>query len=236
MKLLIVADEECPGLWDYYRPGKLDDYQLILSSGDLKSEYLSFLVTMAHCPVLYVHGNHDGNYEKFPPEGCDCVDDKLMVYKGLRILGLGGCCRYREGDHQYTQKQMAKRIRKLKKAIQLAGGVDIVLTHAAPKGVGDADDHSHQGFEAFLQLIEQYHPQYLLHGHVHLSYSHGICREREYKGTQVINCCERYDLDAEPRAPFSPLSFWKRLYARLFVQNLEIVSDESLYEQLRKKR
>ncbi len=50
MKLLIVADEECPGLWDYYRPGKLDDYQLILSSGDLKSEYpvLSFLFPHYH--------------------------------------------------------------------------------------------------------------------------------------------------------------------------------------------
>ena len=59
MKILTVADEECPFLWDYYTPGKLSKYELILSSGDLKAEYLSFLVTMARCPVLYVHGNHD---------------------------------------------------------------------------------------------------------------------------------------------------------------------------------
>ncbi len=223
MKLLIVADEECPALWDYYRPGKLDGYQLMLSCGDLKSDYLSFLVTMAHCPLVYVHGNHDTNYQRFPPEGCDCVDDKLLIYKGLRILGLGGCCRYRPGAHQYSQKEMAKRIHKLKKAIRLAGGVDIVLSHAAPKGVGDADDYSHQGFEAFRALIEDYHPQYLLHGHVHLNYNHGIQRQQEYCGTQVINCCERFELDIEPETPTLALTPWQRLYARLFVKNLEFL-------------
>ena len=59
MRILAVADEECPALWDYYVPGRLKEYDLIISCGDLKAEYLSFLVTMARCPVLYVHGNHD---------------------------------------------------------------------------------------------------------------------------------------------------------------------------------
>ncbi len=222
MKLLIVSDEECPALWDYYRPGKLDDYQLILSAGDLKAEYLSFLVTMAHCPVFYVHGNHDDRYQRFPPEGCDCVDDKLIVYKGLRILGLGGSFLYSQGEHQFTQRQMEKRVRKLQRAIRLAGGVDIVLTHAAPKGVGDMDDRSHQGFEAFRKLLEQYHPQYLFHGHVHLNYAHNIPRVQTYAETQVINCCERYELEVTAPGPFGPLPLAKRLYQRLFVKNLEI--------------
>ena len=91
MKILTISDEECPALWDYYVPGRLADYQLILSCGDLKSNYLSFLVTMARCPVLYVHGNHDAHYSQNPPEGCDCIDDRIVVYNGLRILGLGGC-------------------------------------------------------------------------------------------------------------------------------------------------
>lgn len=62
MKILFLSDEECPALWDYYVPGRLADYQLIISCGDLKASYLSFLVTMARCPVLYVHGNHDTRY------------------------------------------------------------------------------------------------------------------------------------------------------------------------------
>ena len=31
MKILAISDEECPALWDYYTPGRLDDYDLILS-------------------------------------------------------------------------------------------------------------------------------------------------------------------------------------------------------------
>lgn len=221
MKILIVSDEECPALWDFYRPGCLSQYDLILSSGDLNPKYLEFLVTMARCPLMYVHGNHDTNYKYDPPEGCDPIDGKMIVYKGLRILGLGGCLQYRDGDHQYTEQQMQRRIRKLKRAIELVGGVDIVVSHAAPKGVGDWDDHSHCGFQSFLELIDSYHPQYLVHGHVHLSYSHNIQRVREYSGTKVINCCERYELDMEPSAPLPEWTPMQRFCAKHLVKNLE---------------
>lgn len=224
MKILVVADEECPSLWDYYRPGCLSEYGLILSSGDLNGKYLSFLVTMARCPVMYVCGNHDHGYAVAPPEGCDPVDDKLVVYKGIRILGLGGCLRYSNGSYQYTERQMQRRIRKLKRAIQLAGGVDIVLTHAAPLGVGDWDDRSHQGFAAFLEFLDRYRPHYLLHGHVHLNYGQNIPRIREYAGTKVINCCQKYELEYEYPKMFSGLTVFQRLYAKWFVKNLEIIS------------
>ena len=195
MKILAVSDEECQALWDYYIPGRLADYDLILSSGDLKASYLSFLVTMARCPVMYVHGNHDTSYEDRPPEGCDCIDDKLVGYRGLRILGLGGCRKYHPGPHQFTEREMQRRIRRLKWEIRRAGGVDIVVTHAPPKGVGDAEDPAHLGFESLLAFIDQYHPQYLLHGHVHLTYGQDQTREREYHGTRVINVFERYTLE-----------------------------------------
>ena len=195
MKILAVSDEECQALWDYYVPGRLDEYDLILSSGDLKASYLSFLVTMAHAPLMYVHGNHDTSYEDRPPEGCDCIDGSLVVYRGVRILGLGGCRKYHPGPHQYTDREMRRRIRRLKWEIRRAGGVDIVVTHAPPKGVGDAEDPAHRGFDALLAFIDRYHPQYLLHGHVHLTYGRDQTREREYHGTKVINVFERYTLE-----------------------------------------
>ena len=74
-----------------------------------------------HCPVLYIHGNHDDKYEMTPPEGCICVDDDLYVYNGIRILGLGGSMRYRYGTHQYTEKEMRTRIRKLWMKIRYKG-------------------------------------------------------------------------------------------------------------------
>ncbi|MBQ7344703.1 MAG: metallophosphoesterase family protein [Oscillospiraceae bacterium] len=194
MKILAVSDEECAALWDYYVPGRLKDYDLIISCGDLKADYLSFLVTMARCPVLYVHGNHDTSYDRYPPEGCDCIDDHLVVYNGLRILGLGGCLRYHPGDYQYTDEQMHRRISKLRRKLEKLGGVDLVVTHAPPYGVGDAEDPAHHGFRALRDLLDVYHPQYLLHGHVHLRYG-ARTREQTYGDTQVINVSERYALD-----------------------------------------
>ena len=200
MKILCIADEELNAFWDHYVPGRLREYDLILSSGDLKAAYLSFIVTMARAPVMYVHGNHDTGYAVTEPEGCDSIDGEMVEYRGLRILGLGGCLWYRPGDHQYSEKEMRRRIRKLRWKIAKYGGVDIIVTHASPRGVGDSEDPAHMGFECFLDLIDTYRPQYLLHGHVHKSYSMNFCREREYHGTKVINVCGKFILDIPKEA------------------------------------
>ena len=90
MKILLVADIECKALWDFYTKEKLEGIDLILSCGDLKAEYLSFLATMTQSPVLYVHGNHDTRYETHGPDGCICIDDRIYNYKGVRIFGGAG--------------------------------------------------------------------------------------------------------------------------------------------------
>lgn len=195
MKLLLISDEEDKYLWDYYRPGNLDGVDLILSAGDLKASYLSFLVTVTNRPLLYVHGNHDGAYDRQPPEGCDCVDDKLVVVNGLRILGLGGCVKYNGGSYQYSERQMRMRILKLQWKIMRAGGVDIVLTHAPVAGYGDAENITHRGFEAFLPLLDRWQPSYLIHGHVHKRYDPRQERVLQYRNTTIINANGKYYLD-----------------------------------------
>lgn len=195
MKILIVADEEDKYYWDYYQPGRLSGFDLILSAGDLKADYLSFLVTMANRPLLYVHGNHDGAYDRKPPEGCDCIDDKLVTVNGLRILGLGGARMYNGGPYQYTEKEMEKRIRRLRFKLRRAGGVDLVLAHSPAAGHGDCDDAAHRGFEAFLPLLEKYQPQYFIHGHVHKCYGHDLVRESVFGATKIINGTGRYIIE-----------------------------------------
>ena len=96
MKILAISDVESKAYWDFYRPGMLDEFDLILSAGDLDPKYLEFLVTMAKCPLYYVHGNHDGRYAETPPEGCECIEDRVVEFGGLRILGLGPV--HPEGD------------------------------------------------------------------------------------------------------------------------------------------
>ena len=195
MRLLLLSDRENPFLWDYYRPGCLAEYDLMLSCGDLKSSYLTFLVTMGRSRLLYVHGNHDAHYAKTPPEGCECIEDKLVRLDGLRILGLGGSMWYNGGPHQYTERQMRRRIRRLSWAVRRAGGVDIVLTHAPPRGCGDADDPAHRGFECLGEFLDRYKPRYLIHGHVHMNYGQNIPRIIQRGPTQVVNAWDRYVLD-----------------------------------------
>ncbi|MDE6881084.1 MAG: metallophosphoesterase [Oscillospiraceae bacterium] len=195
MKLLLVSDRESPYYWDYFQPGRLDGIDLIVSCGDLNAKYLSFLVTMAHGPLFYVHGNHDQTYSQHPPEGCDCIEDKLVVYQGLRILGLGGSPLYSGGPHQYTERQMAWRIRRLWFQLWRAGGVDVVVTHSSAKGFGDAEDYAHRGFACLLPFLDKYKPRYLVHGHVHVNYGADIPRVLQRGETTIINAYERYILE-----------------------------------------
>ena len=69
MKILFLAHIESKFLWDYFDKSKLEGVDLIISCGDLSANYLSFLATFTHAPILYVRGNHDGRYEQKPPEG-----------------------------------------------------------------------------------------------------------------------------------------------------------------------
>ena len=194
MKILALADVENKGLWDFYEKEKLSGYDLIISCGDLDPVYLEFLESVTNIPLLFVHGNHDDKYDRKPPLGCTAIDDYIYYYNGLRILGLGGSIKYSAKKYMYTEKEMAKRIKKLKKKATLLGGIDILVTHAPPAGYGDLEDLPHKGFECFNDFLNEYRPKYLLHGHVHMNYGR-IERQTDHpSGTKIINCYDKYEL------------------------------------------
>lgn len=197
MKILAIADEESPYLWDFFEKSKLEGIDLIISCGDLEPTYLSFLATFTSAPVIYVHGNHDTKYEQVPPEGCICIEDQIFVYKGVRILGLGGSMQYLPREHQYTEWQMKKRVWKLLPKLWWHKGFDILVTHAPAYQLNDGEDLPHKGFQVFRRLMEKYKPKYFLHGHVHLRYGRRHKRCDVYQETQVINACERYVFEYE---------------------------------------
>lgn len=172
MKILLVADEESPYIWDHFDIERYRDVDLVISAGDLFSQYLEFLVTMIPVPVLYVHGNHDHGYDLNPPLGCTCIEDDIHIYNGLRILGLGGSCRYSKGKNQYTEEEIQKRI-----------------THSPAFGYGDGKDLAHIGFKCFNVLIETYKPKYFIHGHQHLNY--GANQKRVYLIDETV-CINAY--------------------------------------------
>lgn len=195
MRILAVADEEAKYLYDYYHPGKLDEFDLILACGDLHREYLEFLVTLAHCPVLYVHGNHDEGYVENPPGGCICIDDQVYVYKGVRIMGLGGSFKYRDGTYMFTEWQMKKRILRMMIKLKFYRGFDILVTHCPARHINDTDYPAHRGFECFHPLLKKYKPKYFIHGHMHMNYGMKIPRKTAYGETTIINAYEYFAFD-----------------------------------------
>ena len=199
MKLLLMADMEQQEYW-YPSPEMLEDIDLILSAGDLKPEYLNRLAaaglaTAGKTYLLYVHGNHDSRYPADLSKNCVDADGDLLIVKGLRILGLGGSLRYKPGPYQYSEEEMLRRIDGLAPKIRDHHGVDIILTHVPPRGIGDRNDPVHRGFDCFLPLLDRVKPVYLVHGHVHLPEEQVSERIKHYGETAVINACGSYLLE-----------------------------------------
>lgn len=195
MKIMAIADVESKALWEHYNSNRLDDTDLIVSCGDLDPRYLSFLVTCANIPLLYVHGNHDECYDRTPPDGCICIDDRIYVHNGIRFLGLGGSFPYKDGKYMYTESQMKRRIRRMSRQLRRYNGFDVLVTHAPAYGIGDGEDPAHRGYEIFLPLLEKYKPAYMLHGHIHMQYDYTLKRENPYQETTIVNAYEKYFLD-----------------------------------------
>jgi calcineurin-like phosphoesterase family protein len=186
--VLAVSDEVDEGL--LRNPGDCARAELILACGDLPMEYLEALIARLDVPLVFVPGNHDremsgyresragltlraGLPERAPwPAGAVNADGRVVDVAGLRIAGLGGSLRYRDGPNQYSEGQQRRRARRLCAAaawrrLRDGRGVDVLLTHAPPRGVGDRDDASHRGFEALVGLAHRMQPPLLLHGHIH---------------------------------------------------------------------
>jgi calcineurin-like phosphoesterase family protein len=199
--------------------------QLIVACGDLPFDYLGQLMNLLNVPLVFVPGNHDPDISGYRisraglplraglparqpwPDGAISAEQRVVDAAGLRLAGLGGCLRYSEGPNQYTEWQQARRARALARQAWWRGvrdgrGVDVLLTHAPPAGVGDGSDPAHRGFRALHGLTRRLEPAVLLHGHVH---PHGAHAPGHRLGRTVVrNVVGRHLLDVEPGAGARP--------------------------------
>lgn len=188
MKILCVADTVVKSLLESVDGSHLlAGIELILACGDLPPEYLSSLKHRYDVPLLYVLGNHDLRYGESPPQGCLNIHQKIVKIGGVRIIGFSGSRWYNGNINQYTEQQMARFIRKMRIPIWRNGGVNLVISHAPPRFVNDAEDPCHRGFRIFLQFIEKYRPAYFIHGHIHTLFENDSERLTRVQSTSVIN-------------------------------------------------
>jgi 3',5'-cyclic AMP phosphodiesterase CpdA len=213
VRVLAVSDEVDEGL--VADVSSVRGAELILACGDLPFDYLGYLMDALDVPLVFVPGNHDADVSGWRtsrgglalraglpgeppwPPGAANADGAVVEVAGLRIAGLGGCLRYRTGPNQYTERQQARRARRLARRVAWGGAarrrIDVLLTHAPPLGVGDADDAVHRGFACLHPLVARLQVPLLLHGHVHPA--EGGPNERVVGSTVVRNVAGRHLLD-----------------------------------------
>jgi len=187
MKILTVSDRVEPILYNQFEPDRFKNIDLILACGDLPPEYLSFLYARINAPLFFVRGNHDIRYDTKPPDGCIDLNAKLIQHEGLNILGLEGSRWYNGGPYQYRESEMHRKILRLRPQIWWRGGIDIIVTHAPPRHIHDAEDRCHHGFKSFRRLIEKYSPKYFIHGHIHANFTDPSQRITTSHRTKVVN-------------------------------------------------
>lgn len=216
VRVLAVADEVVETIHDPMVRRLAPD--LVLGAGDLPWDYLEFLSSVLDVPVVFVPGNHDPEVESphagfrgliadhgMPrddprPLGALNADGAILDVCGLRIAGLGGCVRYNDGPHQYTQREYARRAGRLvKQAGKRGGPVDVLLTHAPPRGLGDEEDPPHHGIEALHDVLRRLRPTWHLHGHIH-RFGRELA-DRTVGPTTVRNVMPYAVLEIEPLVP-----------------------------------
>lgn len=221
--MLAVSDEVDDALLTDLRPVAGAD--LILACGDLPFAYLASLMARLDRPLVFVPGNHDPDVSGYRtgrrglvtraglpaevpwPAGAVNADGRIVAVGGLTVGGLGGCVRYAAGPNQYSQAQFRWRARRLVAAGRLRAArrrppVDVLLTHAPPRGVGDGPDPAHRGIDALPGLVRRLHPRLLLHGHVH-PYGRRPAAMR-LGGTEVRNVVGWHLLDVTMGADRAP--------------------------------
>ncbi|MDP3177557.1 MAG: metallophosphoesterase, partial [Spirochaetaceae bacterium] len=179
MRILCVSDQVDPIVYSPRMRERFRDVTMVLCAGDLPGEYLDFICSMLNKSMIYVEGNHDSGakarrgtavpWESLARggsaygEGAVDAGFRLVREEGLIVLGLPGSMTYNNGPNQYSERAMSLRLALLVPQLLLnkllhGRAVDLVLTHAPPRGIHDREDRCHRGFACFLWLMRAFKP------------------------------------------------------------------------------
>lgn len=207
MRILAISDERDP-LLTVARCREIRP-DLVVSCGDLEPAYVDYVASAANATVIFVPGDQDADLRRDPRPllpapvsfegmwgsydglGSDRlpgtnIDGRIMTVKGVTLAGLGGSFRHREGPNQYSERQMARRVRTLRRRLLVRRRkLGVLVTHAPPEAVGTDNDPSYRGFGCFEWLIGTLQPSLVLHGHIHPNRSSNS--ERHVGSTRVVN-------------------------------------------------
>ena len=212
ISILAVTDEIDPRIHSATVRERMGHVAFVIGCGDLPTGYLEFLADALNKPVYFVLGNHaeellrggDRGKAKKPLGAIDLggkvVQDPTT---GLIMAGFPGSPRYGEREPaQYSEWEIWLMIARMTPRLlwnraRYGRALDVLVTHAPPRNVGDRDDYAHRGYEALRYFLQTFQPPIQLHGHIHL-YDRSVPCEQQYEQTRVVNVFPYRVIELEP--------------------------------------
>ena len=204
MRILAVSDVDDEAVMGSLA-SKVGTIDLVIGCGDLNYDYLDYVATALGAPLRAVHGNHD-----VPPENLDDpaigvwwrgidLHGRVVLVNGVLFAGLEGSPVYSDGPYQSGEFEVWLAILKMVPSLVLnrirrGRFLDVLVTHAPPRGIHDQSDLAHRGFGAFRTFLRLFKPRYHLHGHTHV-YDRRTPTTTQFGRTTVMNAYGSRTLD-----------------------------------------
>ena len=196
VRALSISDQVVDVLQSTDSQKQFSNIELILSCGDLPYYYIENIREALGVPMFFVRGNHDKTTEygvkgaRPGPIGAVDLHNRVINHNNILLAGFEGSLRYKDGPFMYTQAEMWSNVLKIIPRLLLNKIVhgrylDVLISHAPPKGIHDKETHIHQGFGAFIWLLKTFKPSYHFHGHIHKP--DGNPMETIFESTKVVN-------------------------------------------------
>ena len=137
-------------------------YDCVIFLGDIMAEDIREFVPCA-CgrPCLYILGNHDewGQNSNIP--GLTYIDGKTVSVNGVRISGVSGGPKYKEGPYGMRTEE------EVRKTLSYIEDTDILISHESPYHLLN-QNRSHAGFQAISDFLDEKKPLLHIFGHHHI--------------------------------------------------------------------
>ncbi|MGI9253347.1 MAG: metallophosphoesterase family protein [Thermomicrobiales bacterium] len=217
--VLAVTDEIDPRIHSATVRERLGHVAFVIGCGDLPTGYLEFIADALNKPVYFVLGNHaeeltrGSNRENArKPMGAIDLGGKVIRDKstGLIMAGFPGSPQYGEREPaQYAEWEIWLMMARMAPRLywnrwRHGRALDVLVTHAPPRNVGDRDDFAHRGYEALRFFLKTFKPPVQLHGHIHL-YDRSVQSEHQFEQTRVVNVFPYKVVELDPVVAHAPM-------------------------------
>jgi Icc-related predicted phosphoesterase len=184
MRIVAMADTH-----GFHEALRVPDGEVLIHAGDLTQlgtaeqleQVAQWLRTLPHRHKVVIAGNHDFLFERHPNEaralfrGLTYLEDEAAEVEGLRIWGSPWQPRFLDWAFNLDRGTALDA-----KWQRIPSGVDVLVTHGPPLGMGDRCwDGRRVGCERLLHHLDRIRPRLHLFGHIHEdrgSWQHGATR------------------------------------------------------------